>query len=545
MFSIPLNPKLNQSQFNQFLSFVKRRKDLIYDVYFTCRIEPFNQDAMGDVFINDPNDLIENALIIQNELGVKVSATFNNIEVRPDQHNLDLWIKNFKPLYDRGIRSCTLPHTHWVLTGKIQKEFPELFIKNTILRNLNTAAQVAKAAESGFHYINIDRALMRDLDTLEKIRQVKEKYGVKIALLANEGCLGNCPVMDEHFQFNNTRGDGPQYFTDPISRISCPKWDVLEPASSLKSATLPPWREDWEEMFKYVDVLKMHGRESVIQMFSTMNIIEKYARGEEILFDEFDEYLEDTNLKGKPIQAWRQFIKNCKFDCWNCNKCDKLYESKNKNPVSEKVIKVVKTLAYHDNEIKPEIQIEGLTSQRMQNLLTEIGNLSSSYLEVGSYLGSTGSAVLRSSSIEKATFVDHWQDQVQPANGEVLPSNSKQKFIENIKNFKNNRPLKVFDCDMLSVDKSEISDIDFFFYDGAHDFQSTSDAIRYYASCLSNEAIIVVDDANWDGVVEGAEDGIEKAGLEVLFKKIWLNNQESKEQWWNGFFIAVVRKNYK
>ncbi len=543
MFSIPLNPKLNQSQFNQFLSFVKRRKDLIYDVYFTCRIEPFNQDAMGDVFVNNPEDLIENALIIQNELGVRVSATFNNIEVRPDQHNLDLWIKNFKPLYDRGIRSCTLPHTHWIMTGKIQKEFPELQIKNTILRNLNTAAQVAKAAESGFHYINIDRTLMRDLDTLEKIRQVKEKYGVKIALLANEGCLGNCPVMDEHFQFNNTRTDGPQYFTDPISRISCPKWDVLEPASSLKSATLPPWREDWEEMFKYVDVLKMHGRESVIQMFSTMNIIEKYARGEEILFDEFDEYLNDTNLQGKPIEAWRKFIKNCKFDCWSCNKCDKLYESKNKNPVSEKVIKVVKTLAYHDNEVKPEIEIEGLTSRRMQNLLTELANLSSKYLEVGSYLGSTGAAVLRSSNIEEATFVDHWKDQVQPANGDSLPANNKQKFIENIKKFKNDRPLNVFDCDMLSADKSDIKDIDFFFYDGAHDFDSTSDAIRYYASCLSSESIIVIDDANWDGVVDGAEDGIKKAGLEILFKKIWLNNQESKEEWWNGFFIAVVKKN--
>lgn len=543
MFSIPLNPKLNQSQFNQFLSFVKRRKDLIYDVYFTCRIEPFNQDAMGDVFVNNPEDLIENALIIQNELGVRVSATFNNIEVRPDQHNLDLWIKNFKPLYDRGIRSCTLPHTHWIMTGKIQKEFPELQIKNTILRNLNTAAQVAKAAESGFHYINIDRTLMRDLDTLEKIRQVKEKYGVKIALLANEGCLGNCPVMDEHFQFNNTRTDGPQYFTDPISRISCPKWDVLEPASSLKSATLPPWREDWEEMFKYVDVLKMHGRESVIQMFSTMNIIEKYARGEEILFDEFDEYLNDTNLQGKPIEAWRKFIKNCKFDCWSCNKCDKLYESKNKNTVSEKVIKVVKTLAYHDNEVKPEIEIEGLTSRRMQNLLTELANLSSKYLEVGSYLGSTGAAVLRSSNIEEATFVDHWKDQVQPANGDSLPANNKQKFIENIKKFKNDRPLNVFDCDMLSADKSDIKDIDFFFYDGAHDFDSTSDAIRYYASCLSSESIIVIDDANWDGVVDGAEDGIKKAGLEILFKKIWLNNQESKEEWWNGFFIAVVKKN--
>ena len=542
MFSIPLNPKLNQSQFNQFLNFARRNKHLIYDVYFTCRIAPFDQDAMGDVFVNDPQDMIENALIIQDELGIKVSATFNNLEVRPDQQNLDLWIKNFKPLYERGIRSCTLPHTHWVLTGKIQAEFPELLIKNTILRNLNTAGQVAKAAESGFHYINIDRALMRDTDTLERIRQVKEKYGVKIALLANEGCLGNCPVMEEHFQFNNTRKDGPQYFTDPISRISCPKWDVLEPASSLKSATLPPWREDWEEMFKYVDVLKMHGRESVIQMFSTMDIIDRYNQGKEILFDEFNDYLNDKNLEGKPIEAWRKFIKNCKFDCWDCNKCDKLFEAKNKNHTSEKVIKLVKTLAFHDNHVLPELEVEGLSSRRVQNLLTQIGDISTKYLEVGSYLGASGSAVLRSNVVEEATFVDHWKDQVQPANGVVMPSNNKQEFIENIKKFKSSRPLKVFDCDMLSVDKSEVKGIDFFFYDGAHDFQSTSEAIRYYASTLANEAIIMVDDANWDGVVDGAEDGIEKAGLEVLFKKIWLNNEESKEQWWNGFFIAVVRK---
>ena len=59
---------------------------------------------------------------------------------------------------------------------------------------------------------------------------------------------------------------------------------------------------------------------------------------------------------------------------------------------------------------------------------------------------------------------------------------------------------------------------------------------------MSNEAIILVDDANWDGVVDGAEDGIAKAGLEVLFKKIWLNKQESETEWWNGFYIAVVRK---
>ena len=330
IFSIPLNPKLNQKQFNEYASFLNDHKHLIYDVYFTSRMAPFDQDAMGDVFINDPNDLIENALVMQEHTGIRFSATFNNINVRPDQKNLDLFIKNFKTLYDRGIRSATIPHTHWIMTGQLQHEFPELQLKNTILREVNTAADVAKQAEAGFHYINIDRDLMRNLDELEKIKRVKEKYGVKIALLGNESCLGSCPVMAEHYHFNLTRTTGAQYFTDPISRVSCPRWDVKDKAVALRTANIAPWKEDWDELLNYVDVFKMHGRESINQLQSSIDIIKRYAKGEEILFDDFNDYIQDKNLEGKPIQAWRQFIKNCKFDCWDCNKCDKLYASKNK-----------------------------------------------------------------------------------------------------------------------------------------------------------------------------------------------------------------------
>lgn len=287
---------------------------------------------MGDVFINDTADLIENAFIIQDQLGVSISATFNNIQVRPDQKNLDTLIENLKPLYERGLRSITIPHTHWVMTGQLQHNFPEMMIKNTILREVNTASDVAKQAEAGFNYINIDRDLIRNRDELEKIGRVRKKYNIKVALLANESCLGGCPVMAEHFHFNNTRTDGPQYFTDPISRVSCPKWDIADPATPLKTANIAPWREDWIELLDYIDVFKMHGRESIEQLDSSMLIISNYDDEKEILFDEFNDYIEDKNLAGKPIHAWRQFIKNCKFDCWDCNKCDKLYEAKNGIP---------------------------------------------------------------------------------------------------------------------------------------------------------------------------------------------------------------------
>jgi len=329
IFSVPLNPKLNQNQFEAFVSFIKQQKDYIRDIYFTCRIEPFGQDAMGDVFQSNSEDLIHNALALQHHTGVKLSATFNNIQVRPDQKNLDLFIKNFKPLYEAGIRSATIPHTSWIRAGQIQEAFPELELKNTILRGVNTAADVAKQAESGFHYINIDRDLMRNRDELEKIKRVKEKHNVTIALLANESCLGSCPIMDEHYQFNNMRTNGPQYFTDAISRVSCSTWDITDPSSALKTADIPPWREDWIELLEYVDIFKMHGRESINQFNATVKIIENFVAGKDILIDTFKDYIEDTSLEGKPIDAWRQFIKNCKFDCWDCNKCDKLYEAKN------------------------------------------------------------------------------------------------------------------------------------------------------------------------------------------------------------------------
>ncbi len=79
MFSVPLNPKLNEAQFKDFISFCKRNKNLIADIYFTSRIPPFNNDAMGDVLDEQDKDIaLEQALIVRQETGIPLSATFNN-----------------------------------------------------------------------------------------------------------------------------------------------------------------------------------------------------------------------------------------------------------------------------------------------------------------------------------------------------------------------------------------------------------------------------------------------------------------------------------
>ena len=539
IFSVPINPKLNQVQFDYFLQFLIDYKPWIYDLYFTCRMPPFVQDAMGDVFMTDPGDAIDVALRIQEHTGIPISATFNNIMIRPSQHNLDLFITNFKQLYDAGVRSVTIPHTHWMATKQIQTAFPELKIKNTILRNANTATEVAKLAEAGFYYVNLERDLMRDQDMLIKMKRVADKYNIKLSLLANEGCVGGCAMMDEHFQFNNTRqGDLPQYFNDPISRVSCPKWDKEDPSTPLKTANFTPWREDWDELLEYVDVIKMHGRENISRLFETMDIIRKYANNEEILFNTFDEYINVTNLVEKPIDAWRKKIKNCKFDCWDCNFCDKIYQAKSNQQSHPLILAVTKELV--DSVNTPiDIGVQGLTSPRVQQLLYALSTHCNHYLEIGSALGATAGAVALNPAIQ-IDCVDNWSQQdIQPETDVFdLPINSRKVFESNVKHSK----LTIHDQDLFAVDTKAIAGVDLFFYDGPHDAESVSRAVEHYSACLADYAIIIFDDANWTETIQGANAGIESAGLVPVYSKMMLNSIENPGQWWNGLYIVVVKR---
>ena len=539
MFSIPINQKLSEEQFHEFVSFCHEYKDYIYDLYFTCRMPPFTQDAMGDIIKTqaDVIQVIETALHIQSVTGIRISATFNNIQVQPSQENLDLFLNNFEQLYQAGVRSATIPHTHWVATKQIQMRFPELQIKNTILRNVTRANEIAELAKAGFQYVNLDRDLMRDRDALKKCRRAADKFGIKLSLLGNEGCLGNCAMMDEHFQFNNMRGEGPAYFLDSISRVSCPKWDVLDPSVPLKTANIPPWREDWVELLDYVDVFKMHGRESITQIYHTMDIIKRYSNNEEFLFNEFADYLSETNLQERPIDAWRKIIKNCKFDCWDCNFCDKVYEARSGKKLPQIVHDVVNELV-DSVEYVNNLEIPGLTSKRVQNLLMGLGGKVNTYLEIGSAMGATAAAVgVNDIDIH---CVDNWSDTIQPQrNNFELPSNTLDEFKNNTGHIKQ---LTIHNTDMLAVDLATLPKIDMFFYDGPHDFENTKKAVEYYSSVFSDTSLLIFDDANWTEVVKGAEAGVESSGLDIVYNRLLMNEIENPNMWWNGLYIMVVKK---
>ena len=561
VFSLPINPKLDEEFVNEtFVPFLQKYRDYIFDLYFTCRIPPFMQDAMGDCFQIDAI-VGTSALYISAQSNIPLSATFNNLYVRPDQNNLDTWIRSFKPYYDAGVRVVTLPHTTWVSTGQIQKEYPELFIKNTILREVTRANEVVALAKAGFHYVNLDRDLMRDHQQLKEIKRAKEyceRIGkpIKLSMLVNETCWGGCPIMPEHYHYNSTRtGDDPIFFASPISRVSCSTWDVQHPEYDLKQANLPPWKRDWEEMLDLgIDVFKLHGRESAMRLQESMDLIERWANNEEYMFPEYKKYQAELQMKEAPINMWREKIKTCKFDCWDCNYCEAVVDSHMKkadlhvHPHVETCIDAFensgKYLSNHTSEPVP-----GLTSPRVRHFLNNICSQEGAvYLEIGVFAGSTFCAAIENNDMVAAYANDTWQEpELQPEREDLNIDvvGDMGTFISNVEKVSENLDFDISvlkgECEGLNKDNFQHK-VNIIFYDGDNDptvmwrFFNTIDAYT------DDVFTLIIDDANSELNVKTTKEFVNQTGWNILYERELLNNQEDENMWWNGLYVLVLSK---
>ena len=513
---------------------------------------------MGDVFNETQFNLLnENAFIIPKVTGIPLSATFNNIEVPPTSENLTIFIQNFKKLYDKGVRIVTIPHTLWMLTGRFQKEYPDVLIKNTILRNTQRANEVIKQVEAGFHYINFDRDLMRDEDTLKRMQDVKkyckEKLGVnvKYSLLANEGCWGNCPVQDEHFLYNNTRSKGnqPTYFQTDISYFSCPKWEEQDPAYHWRIANFPPFKDEWDRLLTYIDVVKMHGRESVSRLFETLKIIEKFANNEQILYTDFEIFIKDNKFAQKRIDVWKTTIRNCKFDCWDCNVCDKIVEKNN----SVNLIDTVKTALTKSKNNESKISektknLPGLTSEKVKHFINNLCELPDcKYLEAGVFQGSIFAAAVERNDLV-ATAIDNFSESsIVPMDSNVNinseKGNNKEIFLRNIKDLVLNKQVNIIDSNVFEADLNKISlKNNVIFMDIEHTYESHYNFLNKFYEKIDNTFVYVVDDWNWLQVRDATFKSIEDLKLKTLFKEEIFTKGEDKNDYWNGLGIFVLNK---
>jgi hypothetical protein len=85
--------------------------------------------------------------------------------------------------------------------------------------------------------------------------------------------------------------------------------------------------------------------------------------------------------------------------------------------------------------------------------------------------------------------------------------------------------------------------INLIFYDANHNPDVQTESLDSILNFVDDEFILILDDANFDGVVESIRNFINSRELDCVFERVLLTEElEDEKSWWNGVYLAVLRK---
>lgn len=166
-----------------------------------------------------------------------------------------------------------------------------------------------------------------------------------------------------------------------------------------------------------------------------------------------------------------------------------------------------------------------------------------SYLEIGSFLGSTACAAMCENTA-KVTCIDNWSQFGGP----------KDAFIANTNECKSNKiDFSFVESDFRAIDYNSIGTFNIYMFDGPHSYQDQYDGVRIVQPALAREHILIVDDYNWPDVRSATQSALADENAEIMFGYEIRTTQDDTHptrdkmelsDWHNGYFFAVIRKSY-
>ena len=279
-----------------------------------------------------------------------------------------------------------------------------------------------------------------------------------------------------------------------------------------------------------------------------MKIISRYARGEDVLFDDFNTYIQDANLEHKPINVWREKIKTCQFNCWDCHYCEDVVANKQKNKWVTKINESLLNAQDHKSNVTDRsLKINGLTSEKIKHFLNNLCQQEDTrFLEIGSYRGSTFCSAIENNEI-KAVSIDNWSTPtINPARnveGWTGTEDPLTDFKQNIQSVLGKNQVMGFNEDVNNIDLVKMPfKFNVVFYDGDHTYDSTHGFLNKFSSVFEETFVLIIDDWNWEQIKTATEDWA-KTNTTTIYKKEIKTTGEDPEDFWNGLGIFVLRKN--
>ena len=188
--------------------------------------------------------------------------------------------------------------------------------------------------------------------------------------------------------------------------------------------------------------------------------------------------------------------------------------------------------------------LEGMSGNRFRQFLNHLLRLAgrqTRYLEIGICAGSTSVSALYNNinNIDKHWLIDNW---VWSNYNLSLMNLFLNNFRTNVKQEPN---FIQADCFSLDLSKTDISNVNIYFYDGGHKRHEQSQALTHYYNTLADNFILIVDDWIDPNAREGTDDAIKQLNLKVNYRnEIHKHNYgDQRLEWWEGVGLFVLSKN--
>ncbi|KAG5188949.1 hypothetical protein JKP88DRAFT_177397 [Tribonema minus] len=180
------------------------------------------------------------------------------------------------------------------------------------------------------------------------------------------------------------------------------------------------------------------------------------------------------------------------------------------------------------------LNMQGMSGSKTRHLYNNMCSLPGArYLEVGTFKGSSFVSAMYENDQCTGFCVDNWSE-----------FGGRDDFFRNTERFIPEASMIVHDKNCWDISKKDVPlPINIFLYDGAHNYKDQKRAITHFKPLFDRRVIIMIDDwaCDWVHVKRGTMDGIEEAGLKIVFShEIGLVNTETYHCPGNTFWGGVV-----
>lgn len=182
------------------------------------------------------------------------------------------------------------------------------------------------------------------------------------------------------------------------------------------------------------------------------------------------------------------------------------------------------------------LKLEGMSSEPVRHLLNNLCSIrKANYLEIGSWKGASLISSGYGNKINQFA-IDNWSQFDGPSD----------IFYSNVKSLLRKRPPIFWDIDCFSPEAStllEPNSIHIYLFDGEHSEESQYLAFKHYHHVFKDTFIAIVDDYNLPAVQKGTQRAIKDLGYQKLYEKeLFSKYNGDLSSWWNGLYIAVLKK---